>query len=440
MTSYFGIIGLVLLLSSLQHVLGAVDKTESAVPLSDDLLRQLQQQLHHEIHPLWLRERCREAFYADPETRQPKYNLHEEVPELMVINVDYTHHQNDEDDGFVVTFSDQQRCFFSTATLQAELANDETFLQSLEFQAVPRRLWNQSSLVAPSVFDHDEIVNTTTNNNTTTTSYDVRKTKQFLSVLLSTGVAVVENVRVVPGECARFGQTFSSVRETEWGRNFNVRSTPDTQSGAQERKDLAYSSHSIGMHVDSPYRVDTPPAFQLLHALEHCHPSEEGCQVHNRLVDGFAVAQALCEQRREHFDMLTTTILRWENNGGDDSSLLYRYAPMIELEDRPPSFSTNHDDKACPPIRRINFSAKSGGYAPHLADYDQQELFYYAKRCFSKWLHSDEYAIQVQLYPGALLIFDNRRVLHSRSAIQPSDGPRWLQGCYLDRDGIGDAE
>jgi predicted HD phosphohydrolase len=64
------------------------------------------------------------------------------------------------------------------------------------------------------------------------------------------------------------------------------------------------------------------------------------------------------------------------------------------------------------------------------------DLFYRAKRKFSDMLHSSEYTIKSQLYPGALVIFDNRRVLHSRSAIAVEDGPRWLQGCYIDRDGL----
>ena len=39
------------------------------------------------IHPLWLRERCLSSFYADIETHQPKYNLHEEVEDLKITNV-----------------------------------------------------------------------------------------------------------------------------------------------------------------------------------------------------------------------------------------------------------------------------------------------------------------------------------------------------------------
>ena len=41
-----------------------------------------------------------------------------------------------------------------------------------------------------------------------------------------------------------------------------------------------------------------------------------------------------------------------------------------------------------------------------------------------------------KLAPGDLVMFDNRRVLHGRSAYRPSARGRWLQGCYAERDGL----
>jgi predicted HD phosphohydrolase/alpha-ketoglutarate-dependent taurine dioxygenase len=394
----------------LGDIAAKVDYHGEVVEESQSLLKQIE-----EVHPLWLRERCRDSFYADEETRQPRYNLHEEEPDLLVLDVVV---RDDDREGFVVKFSDQQSCFFSETVIRAELQNEQTFLQVVQWSFPPLFIWDQS-LAAPPLFEHDDVVT------------ESEQTKKFLSTLISTGIAVVSNVPRTEGECARFGQNFSTLRETVWGKNFNVRSSPDTASaGGTQRKDLAYTAHRIGMHVDLPYSIDTPPAFQLLHAIDHCNGPE--CHVHNQFVDGFAVAAALCESNRSQFDILTKVILRWENNGGDDGSLLFRYAPMIELEE---GSSVSPSSTICPSVNSINFSAKSGGYAPNLP-LDQLELFYTAKQRFSSLLHDDEYAIRMQLYPGALVIFDNRRVLHSRSDIADTDGDRWLQGCYLNRDGI----
>jgi gamma-butyrobetaine dioxygenase len=43
--------------------------------------------------------------------------------------------------------------------------------------------------------------------------------------------------------------------------------------------------------------------------------------------------------------------------------------------------------------------------------------------------------LQRKLAPGEMVIFDNRRVLHGRSAYG-GGGRRWLQGCYAERDGL----
>jgi gamma-butyrobetaine dioxygenase len=37
---------------------------------------------------------------------------------------------------------------------------------------------------------------------------------------------------------------------------------------------------------------------------------------------------------------------------------------------------------------------------------------------------------------GDLIIFDNRRILHGRTAYDPNSGDRALRGTYLDRDDV----
>lgn len=392
----------------------ATDPAETFSVESVQELSPLWQQRLSTVHPLWLRERCQEDFYADPVTLQPRFNLHEDVEDLRVTRV--TPDTNKDEDGFVVLFSDDMSCFYPTRMLEAEFSHQQFFMQASEWVIPSMNLWNQSSLATLPLFHRDDVVDA---NNPVK--------RDFLATLLSTGVALVSDVPIQAGECIRFGTEFSTLRSTEWGDTFNVKSVPDTQNAGDIKQDLAYTPHAIGMHVDNPYRQDTPPAFQLLHALEHCEGAS--CRVHNQFVDGFAVAQALCQQNPDHFHVLAKTVLRWENNGGDGSSFLYRYAPMIEV-----AAHTAQDD--CPPVEAINFSAKSGGYAPYMSDPNEQELFYKAKRAFSAMLHDPAYTLNAQLFPGALVIFDNRRVLHSRTAIAPTDGARWLQGCYIDRDGI----
>ena len=42
--------------------------------------------------------------------------------------------------------------------------------------------------------------------------------------------------------------------------------------------------------------------------------------------------------------------------------------------------------------------------------------------------------IQFKLEPGDLMIMDNHRTLHGRTAYSMNIGERHLQGCYIDHD------
>jgi gamma-butyrobetaine dioxygenase len=44
-------------------------------------------------------------------------------------------------------------------------------------------------------------------------------------------------------------------------------------------------------------------------------------------------------------------------------------------------------------------------------------------------------AVNFKLNPGECFITDNTRVLHARTAYSGT-GTRWLQGCYVDKDGL----
>ncbi|WP_318011234.1 TauD/TfdA family dioxygenase [Mesorhizobium sp. ESP-6-2] len=46
---------------------------------------------------------------------------------------------------------------------------------------------------------------------------------------------------------------------------------------------------------------------------------------------------------------------------------------------------------------------------------------------------------QHQLQPGEVLVFDNQRVLHGRTAFDPTLAVRHLRSCNIDRDGVHSA-
>ena len=79
-------------------------------------------------------------------------------------------------------------------------------------------------------------------------------------------------------------------------------------------------------------------------------------------------------------------------------------------------------------------------YSPRLDDValmsEADTLRYHRARKRLGLLFEDPaYELRFRLESGQLMMFDNNRVLHGRTAFDPSEGHRQLQGCYIDRDG-----
>jgi gamma-butyrobetaine dioxygenase len=67
--------------------------------------------------------------------------------------------------------------------------------------------------------------------------------------------------------------------------------------------------------------------------------------------------------------------------------------------------------------------------------YEDMENYYKAYRTFSDIINDPTLAVNFKLNPGECFVTDNTRVLHARTAYS-GEGTRWLQGCYVDKDGL----
>ena len=213
-------------------------------------------------------------------------------------------------------------------------------------------------------------------------------------------------LRGVPaGQLSAVVDRFGYIRETNYGRVFDVRAEVDPAN-------LAFTGLALGPHTDNPYRRPVP-TLQLLHCLAS---SADGGQ--SIMVDGFAAAAVLRTERPEAFAQLATWPVPWRY--ADGSVDLATEAPVIELG----SGGT---------MVAIRFNERSRG--PLRLDPDVVDDHLLALRRFASILDRPELQVRTTLAPGDLLLFDNRRMLHGRTAYS-STGGRHLQGCYADRDGL----
>ena len=220
------------------------------------------------------------------------------------------------------------------------------------------------------------------------------------------GCGMLRGVPVVDGEVARVAELFSHVRETNYGRWFDVRSVVDPSN-------LANTSLGLAAHTDNPYR-DPVPTMQLLHCLESTASGGE-----NMLVDGWRVAEEARALQPAGFDLLARRGVTFEYRDADAE--LSHHAPLIELD----------TDGM---VRGIRFNPRSMQQPSMPAD--ELAIWYDAYLLFARLLADPRFQIRLRLDPGDLFIVDNRRVLHGRTAFAATSGSRLLQGCYADIDGL----
>ena len=229
----------------------------------------------------------------------------------------------------------------------------------------------------------------------------------WLKSLNSFGFAKINGCEKKTGTVIKIAKLFGYVRETNYGKYFDVKSKTNAVN-------LAYTNLGLQAHTDNPYR-NPVPTIQILHCIKN---STRGGAT--KVIDGFKAAMRLKKKNKKYFDLLSKYCSRFEFKGKKNVHLKSRF-PMIEL-------SPDHEIKA------IHFNNRS--IAP-ITDvpYNNMLSYYKAYRKFSKIIDDPRMAISFKLKPGDCFLVDNTRVLHSRTAYSGT-GSRWLQGCYADKDGL----
>lgn len=221
------------------------------------------------------------------------------------------------------------------------------------------------------------------------------------------GWALLADVPVREGEVEAVVGSFGFVRETNYGRVFDVRSKPAVAN-------LADTTRALEPHTDNPYR-DPVPGLQLLHCLADSAVGGE-----TRLVDGFAIAELLRQHHAEDFAVLARTPVRFA--WSDGAHILEATKPVITLAPDGTLVAVRYNSRA---FRRVE------------GDAEARAAWRRAIAHFAELVGAPEQGVTFKLRPGDCVIMDNTRILHGRTAFADGrTGARHLQGAYADRDGL----
>jgi len=228
----------------------------------------------------------------------------------------------------------------------------------------------------------------------------------WLTRLLQDGLAFLDAVPASESAILEAMPLVGRVLETNYGYTFDVRSVPQPEN-------LAYSDLGLGLHTDNPYR-EPVPGFQALHVLIASNAGGESL-----FADGFALAQHLRVTAPEDFAQLTNTAVPFHYRSGEAELRAER--PLIQLSLRGEVSAFHYNSRSIAPL---SLSARATVH------------FYRAYRRLALLLRDPRFQLRMHVQAGTLLVFDNQRVLHGRTAFSSARYPRHLRGCYLARDSV----
>ncbi len=228
----------------------------------------------------------------------------------------------------------------------------------------------------------------------------------FLSDVTRFGLARLEGLATTKELLADLGGRIGALRDTNFGVTWPV-------SVDLKPTSTANTSLPLPPHSDLPTR-ETPPGFQLLHCL--VNTCGGGLST---MADGYAVVQYLQDHEPEHYEALTT--LNW---------VFFNRSPQHDHRWSGPIIDATTPGA---PLTLRAFHPVRGFPDMPIAD---QPRAYAALRAFSQLGGSDAFQIRYPFRPGDLVMFDNRRILHGRTAIDANGGRRELHGTYIDHDEV----
>ena len=350
-----------------------IELREKKVIFDNGLIKQ-------EIHPFWLRERVSDEKYLDKGTNQRLFDPAGLDSEITINEVKI------KDNFLEIEFNDGVNSKINLNKLEKEFSGQDDVIKSIK-----KIKWD-STLENVKKFNFYKDF------------YESKEMYEFLVSFYKYGFVIIKNVPTKSNYLVNFANSIGSVRRTNFGEHFNVKSKRDPN-------DLAYTSLHLSPHTDNPYR-NPVPCIQILHCIEN-----EVDGGFSTLVDGYTVTEDLKKENLDYYNILTEVKVRFQFI--DKQVELESWSELIQLDE-------------LKNFKQVRFSTRLD-YVPIL-DKKKLSLYYKARKKLSDLYNSKKYRIEFKLMPGDLLMMDNYRSLHGRTSFDASQGNRFLQGCYIDYD------
>jgi gamma-butyrobetaine dioxygenase len=251
------------------------------------------------FHAVWLRDNALDAETRSPANGQRLITVSDFPAEVRIGRAEVA-----ADGALAMTFLPEEK----TVVFPAEWLHDNRY----DRDAVSAAGW-----VDPDIELWDSRLTDVPAGHYTEIVSDRRALGHWLAAVRRYGFAVLAGVATESGALCKVAELFGFVRETNYGRWFEVRAEVNPNN-------LAYTNLGLQAHTDNPYR-DPVPTLQLLACLENTVEGGESA-----VVDGFMAARKLREENPAGFTLLSRHCARFEYAGSAGVRLRAR-RPILEL-------------------------------------------------------------------------------------------------------------
>ena len=328
--------------------------------------------------PIWLRDNCRCRLCGDTSTGHRFVTLAELDNNPMPAEA-----QVDGDEGLRVVWRDGHASHYGTDWLLHHARRSDDWKPVLWDAAVPPDF---TGIEAARARDRKD------------------GTFALLRLLRDQGTALIRGLGPGPEETEAAVEILGPLQMTSYGRFHDNRNECDEAM-------LSNSAVALMPHTDEPFRY-TPPGIIAFHCVR---PAGEGGET--ILLDGFRLAEEVSRRDHDAFHLLTTLPQSFERHVEDGFDLIC-HARAIALDGY---------GRIC----GFRFAERSAS-PPHISP-EAVEAFYGARRLLASLVADPAFRITLRLEAGDLLLFDNHRVMHGRTAIA---GPRHLRQCSVAREDV----
>lgn len=229
---------------------------------------------------------------------------------------------------------------------------------------------------------------------------------RLLELIRDYGFALVRDTPTDPASTEDVALRIGHFKPTHFGVGLGEIAT------VPEARNIAYTSDWIAPHTDNAYD-HSPPGPSIFHCVMADQP--EGGE--SLLADGYRLGEVLRSEHPEAFALLSTLWLQQ-----------YALDEGAEVRGDGPVFTLDQDGEV------VGVRYCECTQAPLDVPDDMVEPAYEALRLMAELVEDQRYFIKFRLSPGDLLVYDNERVLHGRTAFGSQGGRRMLRACYLDRE------